>query len=95
MNISNALRILIRDEKKVTQKEFAESIDMPFTTLNTSLRVGNITINKLLKILNALDYEIVLRPKEGLIKMPALLLLMKWLKGGRYYELKRMLKKDD
>lgn len=68
MNISNALRILIRDEKKATQKEFAESIDMPFTTLNTSLRVGNITINKLLKILNALDYEIVLRPKRGVDK---------------------------
>lgn len=68
MNISDALRTLIRDEKKTTQKEFAESINMPFTTLNTSLRVGNITINKLLKILNALDYEIVLRPKKGIDK---------------------------
>ena len=68
MNISDALRTLIREEKKATQKEFAKSIDMPFTTLNTSLRLGNITINKLLKILNALDYEIVLRPKKGIDK---------------------------
>lgn len=68
MNISDALRTLIREEKKTTQKEFAKSINMPFTTLNTSLRVGNITINKLLKILNALDYEIVLRPKKGIDK---------------------------
>lgn len=68
MNISDALRTLIRDEKKATLKEFAESIDMPSTTLNTSLRVGNITMNKLLKILNGLDYEIVLRPKRGVDK---------------------------
>lgn len=68
MNIRDGVKLIIKNERKTTQKDFAEAIGMPYSTYSTSLRLGNITINKLLKILNALDYEIVLRPKKGIDK---------------------------
>ena len=68
MNIRDGIKLIIKNERKTTQKDFAKSIGMPYSTYSTSLRVGNITINKLMKILDALDYEIVLRPKKGIDK---------------------------
>lgn len=68
MNVSEAIKKVL-DNENTTQTELCKKMNIPKTTLNTALRNGNITINKLLNIMNELGYEIVLRPKNGTNKV--------------------------
>lgn len=64
MKINEAVKQAIKN-KVLTQKEVAQKMEIPFTTLNTTLRRESMTTDKLLKILNVIGYELVLRPTTG------------------------------
>ena len=81
MRISDAIKTILKNEHK-TQKELSEMLGYPrITTLNTSLRRGNMTTKKIIEICDALDYEIVLRPKSGTNKLERTVILDEYDEG--------------
>lgn len=68
MNVTDAIKIILRNEHK-SQTDLCKDLGVAKTTLNTQLRKGNITTDSLIKIMNELGYEILLRPKNGIDKV--------------------------
>lgn len=65
MKTQQAIKKLLNQEH-MTQTDLSDKIGYArVTSLNTVLRSNNPKIESLIKITDALDYEIVLRPKTG------------------------------
>ena len=65
MNTKKALKTILKQEHK-TQKDLSETLGYARpTSLNTILRSNNPRLENLVKMMDALGYEIVLRPKTG------------------------------
>ena len=64
MNLKEAINKVIKMCNK-TQKEVAEDIGTSQGALSTMLVRNNMQVSTLIKICEAMDYEVVLRPTKG------------------------------
>lgn len=69
MNITEALKVILKNEH-MSQTELSNQMGYSsVSSLNTLFRNKNITIKKLIEICDILDYEITLKPKNGIDKV--------------------------
>lgn len=64
MNFPEVIRKILKD-KRITQGMLAEKLGQKQSNISMPLSKGNITLEKLLEWLDALDYELVVQPKKG------------------------------
>ena len=68
MKAQQAIKKILNQEH-MTQKDLSQKLNYTKpTSLNTILRTNNPNTESLIKIMDALDYEIILKPKYGLNK---------------------------
>lgn len=69
MDTKQAVKKILKNEN-TTQKELAKKLGYAYATgVSTLLAKNNPTVDKLIRILDAIGYEIVLRPKNGTNKV--------------------------
>ncbi|MEM5401145.1 helix-turn-helix domain-containing protein [Paraburkholderia unamae] len=72
LSISNVERLAeglraTRRERKLTQQALAEHAGVARRTVTNAERAGNVGVRELCRLVNALGYEVVLRPMDTVI----------------------------
>lgn len=77
MKVKDAI-IKILKQEHITQKELSEKLGYARpTSLNTLLNTNNPKTDNLIKIMDALNYDIILKPKSGSDKVARSIILNK------------------